>query len=254
MRDNRVQSVTRAIELLKQICSQSQGIGIADLARQADLHKSTVSRLIRTLEAAGAVQRIGKRSIVQIQPDFARRFLPLHHPNTLVAIIRPFLHELSLQFGEAAGLAVPDGDQALYLDQVSPDTIIQVRDWTGSRIPLHAVAPGKLFLAYQPPEAQEKYLAQPLASYTPQTLTDSAQLRAALQEIRESGISWIFNEYAQELTAVAAPIFDQQEAVIAALVLFAPSYRFPKPDQTDQINTAMRTYAAKCTAQLEAFV
>ena len=251
MRDNKVQAVTRAIALLERIADQPHGIGVAELARQTALHKSTVSRLVMTLEAAGVVCRVGGRSLLQIAPEFADRFLTLHSPNLLVGVVRPFLRELSLQLNEAAGLAIPDGTQAVYVAQVSPNTTIQVRDWTGSRFPFHTVSAGKLFLAHLDGAAQTDYLSQPLAAYTNNTVTDPGQLRQSLKEIQQSGISWIFDEFADGLSAVAAPIFDNKGMVIAALSLYGPSYRFPEADKIEEINALISQYARHCTQQLQ---
>lgn len=250
MRDNRVQSVTRAVGLLKLIANYPQGVGVAELARQTELHKSTVSRLVMTLEAAGALMRTTHRSDVKIEPTFANLFIAFNSPNTLITLARPFLRELSLQFGEATGLAIPDGEQAVYIDQVSPDTTIQVRDWTGFRFPLHTVSAGKLFLAFSSEEEQARYLAQPLAAYTPNTVTDPSLLEQSLQEIRTSGVSWIFEEFADGLSAVAAPVFDPAGSIISALSLYGPSYRFPA-NKTEQINALIKTFAEQCTAQLQ---
>lgn len=253
MRDNKVQSVTRAIQLVTLIADDPTGMGIGRLAEQSGLHKSTVSRLIMTLEAAGAVQRVGKQQAkVQIAPQFAQRLILHSQPNNLRAIVRPFLEALSQHFGEASALALPENDQMLFDDQVSPNLAIQVKDWTGSRFPLHTVSPGKLFLAHRSQAEQERYLARPLAAYTENTTTDPHQLRLAFEEIRQAGVSWIFNEFTDGLSGVAAPIFDQDQDVIGALVLFAPSYRFPDSEKIEEINLIMRDYAVRCSTEVNA--
>ena len=131
MRDNKVQSVTRAVELIGLIAENPQGATVGRLAEWSSLHKSTVSRLIMTLEAAGAVHRPDKRSAVQIAPEFAKRFTPLNTPANLSAIARPILEEMSVHFGEATGLVLPENNQAVYVEQLSPNNAIQVKDWTG---------------------------------------------------------------------------------------------------------------------------
>ncbi|MEM7800724.1 MAG: hypothetical protein AAF633_16145 [Chloroflexota bacterium] len=65
----------------------------------------------------------------------------------MISVVRSLLKELSSKLNEAVGLALPEGAVAAYVDQVSPNSVVQVRDWTGSRFPLHTVSAGKLFLA-----------------------------------------------------------------------------------------------------------
>ncbi|MEM9776211.1 MAG: IclR family transcriptional regulator [Chloroflexota bacterium] len=251
MRDNKVQSVSRAIELVKLIAEQPTGISISRLVEQVNLHKSTVSRLIMTLEAAGVVYRKGVRSPVQINPDFAEQFIQHLQSSDLRDVVRPFLEDMSKNFGEAAGLAMPEGDQAVYIDQVTPNSTIQVRDWTDTRFPLHTISPGKLFLAHAGKTEQDRYLALPLASYTDNTVTDPEELREAFDEIHETGVSWIFDEFADGLSGVAAPIVGKDEEVIASLVLFAPSFRFPGDRDIDEINRLMIDYGRRCSADVQ---
>ena len=86
------------------------------------------------------------------------------------------------ELGEAAGLSIRDGWTVHYVDQVEPPNPnpVQVRDWTGTRIPLHAVSSGQVFLAQLPAPMLARYLAEPLEAFTPRTLTDApAAARAA---------------------------------------------------------------------------
>ena len=251
MRDNKVQSVTRAIQLLDILANQPDGAAVNQLAELSGLHNSTVSRLIITLEAAGAVGRVGQPPKIHIAPDFAQRLIRHSEPSDLRSIVTPFLHELSEQFGEAASLALHENDLVVYVDQVSPNQAIQVKDWSDSRFPLHTVSAGKLFLAHWPEPKREHYLSQPLAAYTDNTITDPRQLRDAFIDIRQSGVSWIFDEFTDGLSGVAAPIVGRNKALVGALTVFAPSYRFPGSHSIDAINLIMSDFAARCSADVQ---
>ncbi len=245
-----VQAVVRAFDILRIIASHTQGVGTSEIAREAGLHKSTVSRLLVTLEHIGAIERLPNSSAVQVSPTFTAELVRQATPKTLIALARPFLIELSNATGEDAGLVIPDGDQAAYIDQVSGNQVVQVRDWTGSRFPLHTVSAGKLFLAHRPADQQEAYLRQPLAAYTKNTMIDPTELRQSLEQIRQSGVSWIFNEFASDLTAAAAPIFNRQGEMIAALSLYGPSYRFPPPNKQAEITALIKSTCQAFSAQL----
>ena len=99
MRDNKVQSVSRAIELITYTTEQPGGITIGQLAERSNLHKSTVSRLIMTLEYEKVIHRSDPRGAIKINPEFARRFIRLNEPVNLKTIARPFLEEMSRHFG-----------------------------------------------------------------------------------------------------------------------------------------------------------
>ncbi|MEM7331237.1 MAG: IclR family transcriptional regulator [Chloroflexota bacterium] len=243
MRDNTVQSVVRAIDILNFIAKHPSGVGVTAVADALSLHKSTVSRLVSTLEKSGAISRTNNRADVQISPNFINTLVNLSQQEQLILLAQPFLQTLSKAAGEDSGLAVPERDQAHYIHQVSVDRVIQVRDWTGYRFPLHTVSAGKLFLAYRTPAEQKRYISQPLAAYTENTLTQPDALHRSLQEVKASGVSWIFDEFSEGLNAVAAPIFDAKHELVAALCLYAPSFRFPKPGKHDEIISLIKQKA-----------
>lgn len=229
-----VQAVARAFAILRTVAQYPEGIGVTDIATRTDLHKSTVSRLLSTLEGVMAVTRANHTGY-QLHPDFLSLLGASAFPQNLIALARPFMLELHAAVHEDVGLAIPDADHVLYVDQVSGDQAVQVRDWTGERFPLHTTSTGKLLLAYQSEAFVIDYLSRPLTAYTPQTLTKPDDIHAALDVIRKQGCDWSFGEFADGLNATAAPIFDKEDNVIAALNIYGPSFRFPPPGQQETI-------------------
>lgn len=239
-----VQSVVRAFDILKIIAAvHPQGIGVTEIAQQSNLHKSTVSRLLATLESVGAVERVPDNTDFVIGNNLLTLLAPSTFPDNLMALARPHLLALNRATGEDVGLAIPDGDMALYIGQVSSDHAVQVKDWTGHRFPLHIVSAGKAMLAYQPPDVLSRYLGRPLEAYTPNTLTQPAKLLTALNAIKERGLDWSFGEFDEELNAVAAPILAQNGSALAAITIYGPAFRFPPAGQQEEIS---RLVLEKC--------
>ena len=85
---------------------------------------------------------------------------------------------------------LPDGTEILYVDQVESDNPVQVRDWTGTRAPMHAVPWGLVLLAEWPEDALAAYLRAELASLTRRTETDPPRLRKRLATARKVGYAW----------------------------------------------------------------
>jgi len=246
-----VQAVVRAFDILKLIARHPQGIGVTDIARQTNLHKSTVSRLISTLESVAAVERVPQGVEYQIKPDFLTFFIQAGTPQSLLALARPYMLELSAATGEDVGLAVPDGDQALFIDQIQHNHAVQVRDWTGSRLALHLTAAGKVLLAHASETVRQAYLAQPLVANTAHTHTDPHHLAEALSQVQQQGYAWIFEEFVVGLNAVAVPIFNQQGTVVAAISIYGPSFRFPPPELQSHINHLIINTGQKLTQQVQ---
>lgn len=228
-----VQSITRAFTLLRTIAQHPEGISVTDLARQTKLHKSTVSRLILTLEGERAVDR--HDGALHIGTGIAELVATAIHPATLTALVHPYLRTLVNTVNETAGLCIPEDDCAFYIDQVLTDHYIQIRNWTGERYALHTVSSGKLFLAYATEERLAHYLAQPLVAATARTITEPVTLRRHLAMIRKQGYDWSFEEFTEGLAVVSAPIFDAQGAVIASLYVCGPTMRFPPEGKQNEI-------------------
>ena len=127
-------------------------------------------------------------------------------PRGLVAIAHPTLVALAGELGEAAGLSVPDGRTVHYVDQVDSPNPVQVRDWTGTRIPMHAVSSGQVFLAHLSAPALARFLADPLEPFTSRTLTDAGALLDRLRDVRRDGHAWVREEFAEGISSAAAPV------------------------------------------------
>lgn len=219
-----VQSIDRAFAVLRALTRGDAGV--TEIAERVALPKSTVSRLLSTLEELGAVEQIEVGGGYRIGPGLAEIAAAARPGPTLVAAARPQLLQLARLTGEAAGVSVPDGTSMLYLDQVNPDTELQVRDWTGTRIPMHAVPSGQVVLAAMNADELDAYLAEPLTAFTDHTIADADTLRARLREVRTTGYAIAVDEYADGLSSIAAPIRDAAGRVLGALHVYGPTYRF----------------------------
>lgn len=228
-----VQSVERAIDLLEALARGPAGI--SDLGAATGLPKSTVSRLLATLEGRGVVARMPDDARYRLGDAVGELAGAVTPSRNLVGVARPHLVRLTEDIGEATGLSVADGYDVHYLDQVESPNPVQVRDWTGSRIPLHVVPSGMVLLAHWPAEARQLYLTRPLERFTEATVTDPAALDGRLAAVRREGWAWGREEFAAGINSVAAPVRDDTGAVVAAIHAHGPAYRFPAGAQADGI-------------------
>jgi DNA-binding IclR family transcriptional regulator len=238
-----VQSIRRAFAVLGAL---SEGpLGVTDVAAHAGLPKSTAARLLSTLAAEGAVVHVPGEAAYRLGPRISTLAAGLAPTRVMAAVARPALEELASVTGEAAGLSVADGDLVHYIDQVAAPNPVSVRDWTGSRVPLHAVSSGQVILAFRMPAAVNHYLARPLEAFTPRTLVDPDAVRERLQLIRRSGHAWALEEFDAGISSVAAPIADDSGEVVGALHVHGPSYRFPAAGQEAELAMLVIAAAAR---------
>jgi DNA-binding IclR family transcriptional regulator len=210
--------------LLKTFNDERSVLGVTELSRIHGLQKSTVSRLLSTLERAGMVAR---------DPDSGRYTLGLALVGLGVSVRRDLrqvaqalLAELCEQTQETVHIAVLDGDEVINIEAVHPESR-QVRHagWVGRRAPVHCSSTGKVLLAYRPQEDIERVIARGLPRVGPATITDADALRAELEAIRRRGLALAVEEFEEGLAALAAPIRDHAGRVIACVSVAGPSFR-----------------------------
>ena len=136
-------------------------------------------------------------------------------------------------------LAVRDGDDALLVERLSARQAMPVLYRVGGRLPLHSTGVGLVLLAFAETDVQEEILAQPLMHQPENVPVSPAALRRQLAEVRRDGAAVVRRRVPQPLLTVAAPIFDVQDQVIAALSVVVPQeHAEPRP-----LVTAVRAVA-----------
>jgi DNA-binding IclR family transcriptional regulator len=246
-----MQLVARVFAVLRVVATDG-GASVTQIAQQAGLAKSTVSRICAALEQLGMVARISDHAPSGRGFKIGRGLVELvaNVPQVEIwaIIAEPYLRQLQAAIGESVALTLPEADNAYVITQTASQQAIQVRDWTGIRIPMYVQSTGRVFLAERTPEALARYLAQPLQPYTSKTICDPVQLRRVLSEVRTQGYAWVFEEFEEGLTALAAPIRDSNGRVVAAINVFGPTFRFPAPGQQDTVTRLVLATAQQIAA------
>jgi DNA-binding IclR family transcriptional regulator len=245
---SRVQSIERAFAVLGALADGP--IGVTEVAERASLPKSTAARMLASLAREGAVEQVPGDTRYRLGGRLATLAAGVLPTRSLARLARPTLVELSATVGEAAGLSVPDGNLVHYVEQVDTPNPVSVRDWTGSRIPMHAVSSGQVLLAFRQPAALERYLELPLERFTDRTEVDPAALRERLREVQRDGYAWAREEFDRGINSVAAPIADASGEVIAAVHLHGPSYRFPVNGAENDLNRQVVAAAAQIASSV----
>lgn len=239
---NTVQSIDRAFAVLRALSSGAAGV--TEIADRVGLPKSTVSRLLSTLESLGAVEQVSAGGGYRIGLGLLELSAAVHPGRSLVSVSRPHLVELSRRTGDAAGISIPDGTDMLYLDQVTPASELQVRDWTGHRIPMHAVPSGHVVLA-DDADLLERVTAAPMHRFTQHTITDPGLLRDRLDLVRRNGFAWALEEFADGMNSVAAAVRGSDGRVVAALHVYGPASRLPGGRDMDEVGQLLVDTARK---------
>jgi IclR family transcriptional regulator, acetate operon repressor len=246
---SRVQAIERAFVVLGTLADGP--LGVTEAAARAGLPKSTVARMLAALVAAGAVEQVPGATDYRVGGRLVTLAGGVRPARSLVAVARPHLVALARSVGEAAGLSIPDGYLVHYVDQVDSPHPVGVRDWTGTRLPMHAVSSGLVILAHMLPAEVEVLLSRPLERFTPETIIGPAEVRERLRRVLLDGYAWTADEVAEGITSVAAAVADEDGEVIAAIHVHGPSYRFPGgPDASAAIAAEVVATAARISARI----
>lgn len=216
----RVATVTRALAVLDALSTGGE-LGTNELARRTGINASTVSRLLATLCADHYVEqtptgryRLGLR-LVELG-NAALAGLDVRE------LARPHLQALVEATGETATLSVPGEEFAITVDFVrSPSSVQSVAQVGRPSIP-HATATGKVLLAF----GRVSLPGGLLTEYTPNTITDPAQLEREVLRVRAQGWAQALAEREADLHALAAPVRDSASELVAVIGVQGPASRF----------------------------
>ena len=243
-----VQSVDRAVAILEILAREGEA-GVTEVARELGVHKSTASRLLAALDRRELVAQDTARGKFRLGVGLVRLAGAAGRGLDLTQESRPVCRALAQEVGETVNLAILAGRDALYLDQVAGPAALSPHNWAGQRIPLHATSDGKVLLAFRPAAEIAEHLAPPLGRFTERTITDLAEFGRVLARVRERGYATAVEELEAGLTAVAAPVRNAEDAVVASISASGPSFRIPA-DRLPQIAEAVQRAAAEVSRRL----
>jgi IclR family KDG regulon transcriptional repressor len=223
-----VRAVERALDIL--LCFSQDGpvLSLTQIAEQVGMHKSTVHRLLATLESRRFVHRDKATGLYRLGFRFIEMASLVLQNADLRRWAQPYLQHLSFECGETIDLAVLDSAHVIYLDVVESPQRVKIAAAVGQRLPAFCTASGKAFMAYLPDDEVRNILDKGLTKYTEHTLLSLADLYEDLRLTRERGFAISEQEFENDIHAVAAPILDASGYPVAVIAIVGPSYRLPR--------------------------
>ena len=242
-------SVTRILGLFEVLAKAGEGMSLAELSSILETPKSSLLTLLRPLVAEGYLSHGQNR--YRLGPCIYRLAGAILTTRNFPKLMRPYLEKLSVSTGESVYLSVIDMDSQMvtHIDGIDSQNPVRYVSPLGAPRPLHCTAPGRLLLAYQDEKIQEQYLkTAKLKAMTWRTVTDRTTLKKQLKEIRDNGISISISELSEGAAGIAAPVFDTDGSVAAALVIAAPAERMQH--KLNELSQLLSETAADASGQL----
>ncbi len=239
-----VQSIQRAVTILRSFTEAEPELGVTELSRRLGLHKSTVSRMIATLQSEGLIdqnQETGKYRLGVGLVSLAG--VALGRLNARAAAL-PHLASLVDISQETVNVTVRDGAECVNIERAASPQPIQYIGWIGRRSPLHCTASGKLILAHMTTEERTAVLPTPLKQYTDKTITDPYQLTRQLNQICQQKYAIVHEEYEAGFSSLAAPLYNHLGSLLATISISGPTYRLSDAIFQEHLPTLLATCQA----------
>jgi IclR family transcriptional regulator, KDG regulon repressor len=228
-----VRSVHLAIDVLETVSLADEEMGVTQIAERLHVTKGSVHRHLHTLVERGYLAQNPATSRYVIGPK--SRLLARLAPETdLVQLAEGPMRELRDALGHSVVLSEMTPRGALVLTKLASTQPIDIGVRPGSELPFHASAQGKVMLAFAPRPFQARILSRRLETFTEKTIISAERIERTLRDITKRGYASAPEESMLGLNAMAAPIFDSNDACVAALAVVGSIQFLPeKPKQSD---------------------
>ncbi|WP_134705186.1 IclR family transcriptional regulator [Ammoniphilus sp. YIM 78166] len=230
-------TLERALYLLEQLALAEGKLGIRELAESVNLPKSTIHRILETLQKAGFVEQDALTEKYSVGLKAIEIGMSGLMKADLVEASIPHLRDLAATTGQTAFLAVYNEGEIVYIYKAEGTSSVITNANLGTRNPMHCTGLGKAFLAFLSLEDVDKIMGQKgLTRYTDTTITDQQALLQELSKIRQAGVALNREEHDQGLSSIAAPIFNYTGLVVAAISVAGPTDRiFDNQEQIENL-------------------
>ncbi|MGH7110770.1 MAG: IclR family transcriptional regulator [Stellaceae bacterium] len=237
LRNEKAGVLGRSFAVLEAIAAAPAPLGVGDLIERLDLPRATVYRLVDWFLNEGFLVREPVRKRLVIGNRLSDLACDTLRAALVAAPRRTLLETLARETGETCHIGAIDGNRIIYLDRVESAAWSLRLDLTvGSRVPLHATAIGKLFLALSPSRQRHALLAAvELSPLTPATITARSRLDAELRHVRDQGFAIDDQEFIAGVVAIAVPIVNRRGEIRAGLAVQAPEVRMTAADAIRQL-------------------
>jgi DNA-binding IclR family transcriptional regulator len=216
---NQVLVIDKAVRLLEQFRG-ADTLTLAELSERLRMSKSTVHRLLSSLEQVGFIERGPQAGSYRLGMKLFELGSLVQNRMHLRQVALHYMTELVERTEETAFLFIIDGDHALCIERVEGKHVQSLAIKVGGQLPLNAGGASRVLLAFAPEEVREAYLAgAPFQRFTAHTIMDPDMLRLDLEKIRVQRYALSHDDVTIGVAALGVPLFDYRGEAIGGLSL-----------------------------------
>lgn len=222
-RDSKVQSVERAMFILECFTIEEPEQSLSELTKKTGLNKSTIYRLLSTLESMDYIKQNELTSKYRLGFKFFHLGSVVMSHMELRTVAYPFMKELSEKTQETISLNIIDDDERVCIEIVESPLAIRNFSRVGQRNRLWMGASGKVLLSFLKPEEKDRILTVALKNKL--IGEDREKVQQELLEIQQKGYAVAINDRVDGSFAVASPVFDYTGNLVGSLTAAGPLQR-----------------------------
>ncbi|MBI9044808.1 MAG: IclR family transcriptional regulator [Anaerolineaceae bacterium] len=220
-------SLKRAFAIIDCFSLQHSELGVREVARKLDISSSTAGRLMASLKDLGVLRQDSSTHLYSLGGKVLAWAGVYSSSLDIRASALAIIGELHKNTDETVSLYILEGNERLCVERRESHHSVRIVQRVGRRLPLYAGSAGKVFLAFLPDERRNQILDQTdWKAYTENTITERGKLLIELEKIRQQNYAVSIGEWILEASGVAAPVFNQQGEIEAALTISGPAQRF----------------------------
>ena len=221
-----VPALARGLQLLMQFNRNERELSGAELSRRLDLPRASVFRMLFTLEQGGFLERAPDGVNYRLGLSVLRLGFELLASMELTEVGRPVIEELRDLSSFSAHVVVRDAREVVFIAKAAGRNAMFHSIQVGARLPAHATVLGRILLSdLDVAELAQLFPETPLPVYTPKTPTTLQDLKALIEHDRQRGYGVSMGGYETGISTIAAPVFNEEGRVAAAISISVPSQR-----------------------------
>ena len=241
--------VVNAIAVLRTFTADEPLLGVTEIASRVGMHKSSVSRILATLEQENLVERDTETKRFRLGLGLIAVAGPLLAEMDERRVAYPVLRQLAEQTGETSALMLWSSNEAICVEQIASHHQIKHTTPLGARYRDAMSASVQVFLATQPVERVRELLRSGAITFPGLDDAGLAAYEDRLQEAERRGWAGNYGESSTDEVGVAAPVRDHRGDVVAAVLIPAPRFRVSR-EQFESLGEACVAAAATVTSRL----
>lgn len=217
-----VPALAQGLSILSLFSRDQISLTAPEIAQKLSLSRTTVFRLLHTLELMGYVRREVDERHFSLGPALLSRGFEYLASLDLVEVAQPILQRLRDDTGLSAHMAVRDGYEIVYVSRFPARTTIASSVNIGTRFPVHGTVMGRMMICeFSESDLKNLFPDEPLPRFTEQTPTSLKSLQAVLADDRQRGYAVSQSFFEHGVSSIAAPVRDGAGHIVAAINITA---------------------------------